>query len=349
MNATTHAAEVIMESSIKSPYAFMHSAVKPDINLTAKASLIDGIPDGVLALAAPVIAYWIESGFFHIIDTFKLLEQYRIHPSEAIEKMNQASRLHVLAEVIFQHIMQTAVGLAFLHFDGPSQTGFENAEMWSWRQSVPSYIPDVAVFYAYQYGLSALKIFLGFIFIDTWQFWLHYLMHASKTMYKNFHSVHHRLYVPYAYGALFNAPTEGLLLDTLGTGLAMTLVGLSHREEIILFVFATMKTVDDHCGYAIPADPFQWLFPNNAVYHDIHHQPFGLSYNFAQPFFTFWDTLLNTQYPEFKSYNKEQRRISIDKYKEFLSKRESEKLAKIEKLKKAQKEAEKVASSTSSK
>jgi sphinganine C4-monooxygenase len=30
--------------------------------------------------------------------------------------------------------------------------------------------------------------------------------------------------------------------------------------------------------------------------HDIHHQPHGIKTNFAQPFFTFWDKLLNTEY-----------------------------------------------------
>ena len=35
---------------------------------------------------------------------------------------------------------------------------------------------------------------------------------------------------------------------------------------------------------------------NNAAYHDIHHQHWGIKTNFAQPFFTFWDSLLDTKY-----------------------------------------------------
>jgi hypothetical protein len=30
--------------------------------------------------------------------------------------------------------------------------------------------------------------------------------------------------------------------------------------------------------------------------HDIHHQPFGIKKNFSQPFFTWWDRLLNSKY-----------------------------------------------------
>jgi len=55
-----------------------------------------------------------------------------------------------------------------------------------------------------------------------------------------------------------------------------------------------MKTVDDHCGYAFPWDPLQHITSNNAAYHDIHHQSWGIKTNFSQPFFTFWDRSLGT-------------------------------------------------------
>ena len=57
-----------------------------------------------------------------------------------------------------------------------------------------------------------------------------------------------------------------------------------------------MKTVDDHCGYALPWDPLQHITSNNAAYHDIHHQSWGIKTNFSQPFFTIWDRLLGTKW-----------------------------------------------------
>lgn len=33
---------------------------------------------------------------------------------------------------------------------------------------------------------------------------------------------------------------------------------------------------------------------NNAEYHDIHHQSWGIKTNFSQPFFTVWDRALGT-------------------------------------------------------
>lgn len=68
------------------------------------------------------------------------------------------------------------------------------------------------------------------------------------------------------------------------------------RQGIFFFSFSTLKTVDDHCGYHFPWDPLQFITGNNAAYHDIHHQTWGIKTNFSQPFTTIWDTLLGTKY-----------------------------------------------------
>ncbi|CAG8754783.1 2319_t:CDS:2, partial [Racocetra fulgida] len=97
--------------------------------------------------------------------------------------------------------------------------------------------------------------------------------------------------------ALYNHPIEGFLFDSLGAALAFTLSGLSVKGAIVFFTFSTFKTVDDHSGYDIPFNPIQRIFGNNATYHDVHHQTFGLKKNFSQPFFTFWDRVLGTYLP----------------------------------------------------
>jgi sphinganine C4-monooxygenase len=97
-------------------------------------------------------------------------------------------------------------------------------------------------------------------------------MHTNKYLYRHFHSWHHRLYVPYAFGALYNHPVEGFLLDSLGAALAEYMAGMTTRQAMVLFTLSTYKTVDDHCGYSLPFDPLQLVTSNNADYHDIHHQ-----------------------------------------------------------------------------
>ncbi|KAL8716751.1 MAG: hypothetical protein Q9225_005943 [Loekoesia sp. 1 TL-2023] len=146
----------------------------------------------------------------------------------------------------------------------------------------------------YWYIVPALQYGVAILVVDTWQYFLHRAMHMNKWMYTTIHSRHHRLYVPYAYGALYNHPLEGFLLDTLGASIAYKIASMNTRQGMWFFTGSTLKTVDDHCGYALPWDPLQHLTSNNAGYHDVHHQSWGIKTNFSQPFFTFWDRLLGT-------------------------------------------------------
>ncbi|KAF2678025.1 sphinganine hydroxylase-like protein Sur2 [Lentithecium fluviatile CBS 122367] len=148
----------------------------------------------------------------------------------------------------------------------------------------------------YWYAVPALQFAAGVLIIDTWEYALHRAMHMNKWLYATFHSRHHRLYVPYAYGALYNHPFEGFLLDTLGAGLAYLITGMTLRQSLFFFTGSTIKTVLDHSGYEFPWDPLHFIFPNNAAYHDIHHQSWGIKTNFSQPFFIFWDRIGGTMF-----------------------------------------------------
>lgn len=133
--------------------------------------------------------------------------------------------------------------------------------------------------------------------MDAWQYALHRAFHESRFLYRHFHSHHHRLYVPYAFGALYNHPLEGLLLDSAGGAISHALALMTIRQGILLFTFSTLKTVCDHGGYAFPwwLDPLHLVFPNCAEYHDVHHQMQGLRFNYSQPFFVHFDVLFGTR------------------------------------------------------
>ncbi|KAK4138294.1 hypothetical protein BT67DRAFT_5568 [Trichocladium antarcticum] len=148
----------------------------------------------------------------------------------------------------------------------------------------------------YWFIIPFVQLWLAACFLDVWQYFWHRAMHLNKWMYTNWHARHHRLYVPYAYGALYNHPVEGFVLDTLGAALGYKITFLSPRMGMAFFTCSMMKTVDDHCGYALPFDPLQHITSNNAAYHDIHHQSWGIKTNFSQPFFTIWDRWMGTQW-----------------------------------------------------
>lgn len=94
------------------------------------------------------------------------------------------------------------------------------------------------------------------------------------------HSYHHRIYVPYAFGAFYNTLAEAFLLDTVGTTLSLALAGLTTRQATVFATLSVLKGVDDHCGYKLPWDPLQWLGEQNAEFHDVHHQSWGMGVSF---------------------------------------------------------------------
>lgn len=81
-----------------------------------KEYVVDGIPDRILTVTSPIIAYWVLSMFFHCLDVsgWKWLEKYRIHESEEARKKNVVSRSRVIGAVIFQQVIQTVLGLAWV-------------------------------------------------------------------------------------------------------------------------------------------------------------------------------------------------------------------------------------------
>jgi sphinganine C4-monooxygenase len=200
-----------------------------------------------------------------------------------------------------------AVGLAAkLSGSYPSLAGAISGGIYPWsvqlikagghQTLVPAFAPWELLLarLIYYVGTQVVQFTVAMMILDTWQYFLHRAMHQNKWLYTTFHARHHRLYVPYAYGALYNHPFEGFLLDTLGSGFAYLVTGMTNRQSMWFFGCTTVKTIDDHCGYSIPFDPLQLITSNNAGYHDIHHQSWGIKTNFSQPFFTWWDRYLGT-------------------------------------------------------
>lgn len=230
-----------------------------------------------LAVVVPVGVYWAYSGFYTLLEKFqpKLFEARRLHSKQDEKKKNLVTPQKVVLMVLFQQVLQ--IVLACLTFTLEK------------RSSDTASLPSLWV--------QVLQFLFACFVMDTWQYFMHRLFHESRFLYRNFHSWHHRLLVPYSFGALYNHPVEGFLLDSVGGALSFALSGMPPRNAILFFSFATIKTVDDHCGIYTPYNPFHLLFRNNAAYHDVHHQVKGFRYNYSQPFLPFWDHVLGTYLP----------------------------------------------------
>ncbi|KAF9947042.1 hypothetical protein BGZ70_002905 [Mortierella alpina] len=271
--------------------------------LIAQAPLLPFISDQSLALILPVVVYWAYSLLLHWLSTkeFPWLEKYRIHDKED-EMRNKVSLPEVVRAVIMQQLLQTVLGFLVV-ITNHSEVAFDDelaqSRYQQWMASLLSPVLNettiqLMAYIAYQYIESSARFFVAMAVLDTWQYFLHRLFHVVPFLYKHFHSRHHRLYVNCPMGALYNHPFEGFMMDSLGASIAFLISGMGNRGALVFFSISTLKTVDDHCGYNLPFNPLQQLFSNNADYHDIHHQIFGLKSNFSQPFGTFWDHVLGT-------------------------------------------------------
>lgn len=233
--------------------------------------------DEILAVVVPVGVYWTYSGFYTLLEQYKpeLFDRNRLHSKADQAKKNMVTPRQVILMVLFQQSLQILLASATVSIDKGVSPGGASPSIW----------------------FQIVQFLLACFVLDTWQYFMHRLFHESRFLYRHLHSWHHRLLVPYSYGALYNHPVEGFLMDSVGGALAFMLTGMSPRNACLFFSLATIKTVDDHCGIYSPYNPFHCLFRNNAAYHDVHHQVKGFRYNYSQPFLPFWDHVLGTYMP----------------------------------------------------
>ncbi|XP_044361067.1 sphinganine C4-monooxygenase 1-like [Triticum aestivum] len=219
--------------------------------------------DEALAIVVPIAAYWVYSGMYMALG--RSMDQYRLHPRDEERSKNLVPKRDVVKGVLLQQLLQAAVAATIFTLRGKS-TGTaagDALQRATWAMSLT----------------VALQIAVGMAVLDGWQYVWHRYMHLNKFLYRHVHSWHHRLVVPYAFGAQYNHPVEGLLLDTVGGALAFLASGMSPRVSIFFFTLCTVKGVDDHCGL--------WL-PGNLR---------SSRYNFSQPFFVTWDKVFGTHMP----------------------------------------------------
>ncbi|KAI9718465.1 MAG: Cholesterol 25-hydroxylase-like protein [Chrysothrix sp. TS-e1954] len=320
----------------------------PSCTLVPQASLIPRISDSTLAVLLPTLVYAVAGGFFHLLDTYELFSNHRIHPSGDELKRNHITKWQCLQGVVRYHVMQISIGLFLDYGSSPTMVGDDNCRILraanaisQSRNLVPMALTSMGIdakgfgfatqgisarlaqvvggdymssenvqqrptFSAMEVSLAKFVVFIGIpaiqylvalAVVDTWIYFTHRLCHVNKTLYRLVHAQHHRIYVSYAYGAVYAHWLETLFLDILSFVLAGEVARFSARQSMVFGSFATIKTLSDHCGYVFPWDPFRLVNNNGAVFHDLHHQSWGLKHNFST-YTVFWDNILGTTWAD---------------------------------------------------
>ncbi|KAI3902135.1 hypothetical protein MKW92_008544 [Papaver armeniacum] len=238
------------------------------------------LSDETMSIISPVVVYWLCAGFIHMLPP---LDHYRLHTRKEAKK-NVVPIPTVIKGVLLQQSIQATVAM-FIFW-------VHNSMLRSSEVQVQPSFP-----------IQLLQIIVAMLVTDAWQYFGHRYLHQNKFLYQHIHSVHHKVVVPYAFGTSYNLsynhPLEGLFLDTFGGAASMLISGMTARTSVFFFCFSIIKGIYDHSGLWLPGYNILHLFPSNPAYHDIHHYygARGVKYNYAQPFFTFWDKLYGTQMP----------------------------------------------------
>ena len=108
----------------------------PDYQLKPQPNLIHPIPDKLLTLILPIVAYWVVSLFFHWIDVNDYFSKYRLHTPAEVLKRNHVSRWEVVRDVIIQQIIQTAVGTLLNMTEPDDFVGKEEYDIAVWARRI---------------------------------------------------------------------------------------------------------------------------------------------------------------------------------------------------------------------
>lgn len=295
--------------------------------------LISGISDLHLSLVVPIATHWITSAFFELCEYLGLLQQYRLHtPAEELAR-NRVTRWECLRVTLQCQALQTLLGLGLSLFGAGDTTGSEsyglpicigqvraaftallsllsltgiNAKVATAALSesrlyiliIGHHELEVLVGKAlYWYIVPGFQFVITLVVADACMYLLHRLGHTSKWLYKNIHSQHHRLYVPYSWGGSYNHPIDSLCLDGMSYAVGCWASGISTRLSVFLFGYATFKNILDHCGYVFPWNPMRAITGTDAGFHDVHHQHWGLKTNYGAHL-AIWDHMFGTYFTD---------------------------------------------------
>lgn len=108
----------------------------PSYSLTPRCPLLPPIPDNMLALILPVVAYWGLSMIYHFIDSNDFFPQYRLHTPAELLKRNRVTRWEVVRDVLIQQAVQTLAGVVLSLFDSEEQIGREEYDVAVWARRI---------------------------------------------------------------------------------------------------------------------------------------------------------------------------------------------------------------------
>lgn len=212
----------------------------------------------MLLTLAPVITFWMTALSFHLLGLNS--EANMTHPRNKITVWDSCVRM---LQIDALHVLTTL----------PME--------WGWT------IPAEQV---YGDGVRWWYLVGGLFLVDTVEYFSHMVQHKIPWLYRHLHYGHHEMRYSWSLGGFYNSLEEAMITGSLLGVCFMYVFAFTYLEFQVVSCVAVLWTVMDHTS---AFDHVTWL--GRQEFHRIHHSVY-IDCNFQQPFFTFWDRWLGTDY-----------------------------------------------------
>ena len=101
----------------------------PEYTLNPLPQLVSWASDAAIQTALPIIAYWVVSLIFHVIDIYDLFAKYRLHTPAEVLKRNHVTRWEVFRDVVLQQVIQSIALIGLSYYDEAQMTGTADYDM----------------------------------------------------------------------------------------------------------------------------------------------------------------------------------------------------------------------------
>ncbi|KXS10592.1 hypothetical protein M427DRAFT_48043 [Gonapodya prolifera JEL478] len=213
----------------------------------------------IASIVAPLAAFWLSCCFLEFLaPALPFLDKYRVVSKDRrIFEKNLAPFDDVLWSAFHQQLLQAAIAIVF------AVVTHDPLEA--------NRIEDPATL--------VLKLVGGFVVMSTYQFWAHRYMHHNPWIFRNVHSVHHRILETHAFTAFYEHPLE-TVVNLLGGAIGCVVFSMTPFTGAIYCTITTVKAVEEHSCYRFPLFSVTPSYLSNAEHHRIHHLSKGIKSNF---------------------------------------------------------------------
>jgi sterol desaturase/sphingolipid hydroxylase (fatty acid hydroxylase superfamily) len=150
-------------------------------------------------------------------------------------------------------------------------------------------------------GILVISSIVFVLIDDAWFYWTHRLFHANARLYRSIHKIHHRSIDTTPLTGLSFHPLESFII-AIPLGVLPLFIGVQPNFLITALLISTFNNILGHNGFEWA--PKWWdkvpvlRLKTPSIHHNLHHEKSRGNYGL---YFTFWDSWMGTEFPDYET------------------------------------------------